>query len=82
MVRPGGLSESILGGQTRNPHNLYYTPGGSNCGSGTAVAANYAPLSIGTDTSSSVLIPSAFSFRSGYTVPKSSTFSTLILTDS
>ena len=29
-----GMSESTLGGQTRNPHNLDYTPGGSSCGSG------------------------------------------------
>lgn len=54
-----GMSESTLGGQTRNPHNLDYTPGGSSCGSGAAVAANYAPLGIGTDTSGSVLMPSA-----------------------
>ena len=63
------MSESTLsGGQTRNPHNLDYIPGGSDFGSETAVAANYAPLSVGTDTSGSVLMSSAFSFRSGYTV--------------
>ena len=44
------MSESTLsGGQTRNPHNLDYIPGGSDFGSETAVAANYAPLSVGVD---------------------------------
>lgn len=53
------MSCSTLGGQTRNPHNLNYTAGGSSCGTGAALAANFAPVGIGTDTSGSVLMPSA-----------------------
>jgi amidase len=50
---------STLGGQTVNPYNLEYTPGGSSCGTAAAVAANFAPLGLGTDTSGSVLMPAA-----------------------
>ena len=53
------MSASTLGGQTRNPHNLDFTTGGSSCGTGAALAANFAPLGLGTDTSGSVLMPSA-----------------------
>ena len=34
-------------------------PGGSSCGTGAALAANYAPLGLGTDASGSVLMPAA-----------------------
>ena len=53
------MSASTLGGQTRNPYNLDYTTGGSSCGSAAALAANFSPLGLGTDTSGSVLMPSA-----------------------
>lgn len=53
------MSASTFGGQTRNPFNLDYTTGGSSCGTSAALAANFAPLGLGTDTSGSVLIPSA-----------------------
>ena len=53
------MSASTLGGQTLNPHNLDYVPGGSSCGTGAALAANYAPLGLGTDASGSVLMPAA-----------------------
>ena len=53
------MSASTLGGQTLNPHHLEYVPGGSSCGTGAALAANYAPLGLGTDASGSVLMPSA-----------------------
>ena len=53
------MSASTLGGQTRNPYNPDFTTGGSSCGTSAALAANYAPLGLGTDTSGSVLIPSA-----------------------
>ena len=53
------MSASTLGGQTLNPHHLDYVPGGSSCGTGAAVAANFAPLGLGTDASGSVLMPAA-----------------------
>ena len=53
------MSASTLGGQTLNPHHLDYVPGGSSCGTGAALAANYAPLGLGTDASGSVLMPAA-----------------------
>lgn len=46
--------------QTRNPHNLDYTPGGSSSGSAAAVAAGQVPLAIGTQTGGSVIRPAAF----------------------
>ncbi len=50
---------SSLGGQTRNPHALDRTPGGSSSGSGAAVAAGYCPGAVGTETSGSIINPSA-----------------------
>ncbi|MHB1987323.1 MAG: amidase [Acidimicrobiales bacterium] len=50
---------SAAGGQTRNPHALDRTPGGSSAGSGSGVAARLAPLAIGTETDGSILCPSA-----------------------
>ncbi len=45
---------------TRNPHNLAHTPGGSSSGSAAAVAANMVPLALGTQTNGSVIRPAAF----------------------
>lgn len=50
---------SAVGGQTRNPHALDRSPGGSSAGSGAAVAAGLAPLSVGTETDGSILCPAA-----------------------
>lgn len=50
---------SATGGQTRNPHALDRTPGGSSSGSGAAVAARLAPLAVGTETDGSIICPSA-----------------------
>lgn len=47
-------------GQTRNPHAVERTPGGSSSGSAAAVAAGMAPLAIGTQTGGSVIRPAAF----------------------
>lgn len=47
-------------GETRNPHATSHTPGGSSSGSAAAVAAGVCPLSIGTETSGSVVRPAAF----------------------
>jgi amidase len=47
------------GGQTRNPHLLSQTPCGSSAGSGAAVAAGFAPLSVGTETIGSIACPAS-----------------------
>jgi Asp-tRNA(Asn)/Glu-tRNA(Gln) amidotransferase A subunit family amidase len=47
-------------GQTRNPHDLTRTPGGSSSGSAAAVAARTADLATGTQTIGSVIRPAAF----------------------
>jgi amidase len=57
--RPSSSGWSAAGGQTRNPHALDRTPGGSSAGSGSAVAARLAPLAVGTETDGSILCPSA-----------------------
>lgn len=51
-------SQSSMGGQSLNPHDLTRTPAGSSGGTGVAVAAGYAPLGIGTDTGGSIRGPS------------------------
>jgi amidase len=48
---------SAVGGQCRNPHVLDRSPGGSSSGSGAALAAGLAPLTIGTETDGSILCP-------------------------
>lgn len=52
--------------QTRNPHNLAYSPGGSSSGSAAAVAAGQVPLAIGTQTGGSVIRPASFNGIYGY----------------
>lgn len=55
-----GVTDSLLRGPTRNPHDPALTPGGSSGGSAAAVAAGLGPLSAGTDAGGSVRIPAAF----------------------
>jgi amidase len=50
---------SGYGGLTRNPYALNRSPGGSSSGSGAAVAAGLADLSIGTETNGSIVCPAA-----------------------
>lgn len=49
---------SALGGQTRNPHGPFDV-GGSSAGSAVAVAAGFAPLSVGTETAGSIVYPAS-----------------------
>jgi Asp-tRNA(Asn)/Glu-tRNA(Gln) amidotransferase A subunit family amidase len=46
--------------QTRNPHRLTHTPGGSSSGSAAGVAAGMIDLAIGTQTAGSVIRPASF----------------------
>ncbi|MEP7310685.1 MAG: amidase family protein [Acidobacteriota bacterium] len=55
----GLTTVSSLGGQTLNAYDPARTPGGSSGGSGVAAAANFAALTMGTDTSGSIRIPSS-----------------------
>lgn len=50
---------SSLQGPMKNPYDLERTVGGSSGGSAVAIAAQYAPLAIGTDTGGSLRIPAA-----------------------
>lgn len=55
-----GGSYNTVRGQVVNPYHLKRHTGGSSAGSGAAIAANFAVLSVGTDTSTSVRGPSAY----------------------
>lgn len=54
-----GETISGLGGQTCNPYNLDYTPGGSSGGTAVAIAANLATAGLGSDTINSVRSPAS-----------------------
>lgn len=56
----GSSGENSDFGQTKNPWNMEYVPGGSSSGPASALAANMALISTGTDTGSSVRLPAAF----------------------
>ena len=55
----GLTTVSSLGGQTLNPYDVTRSPGGSSGGSGVAAAASFAAVTLGTDTSGSIRIPSS-----------------------
>jgi len=52
--------------ETRNPHKLAHTPGGSSSGSAAAVADHMVPLATGTQTLGSIIRPAAFCGVVGY----------------
>lgn len=52
---------SSRGGQTKNAYALDRNPCGSSSGSGTAIAASLAAMSIGTETDGSIICPAAVS---------------------
>lgn len=54
------LGYSAIGGQTLNPYGrAEFETGGSSAGSGVAVAANFAVVAVGTETSGSITSPSS-----------------------
>ena len=55
----GWLGYSSYGGQTVNPYNPLRDASGSSSGSAVAVAADFAPFALGTDTSGSIRGPSS-----------------------
>ncbi|WP_242698665.1 amidase [Alteromonas sp. 5E99-2] len=57
---------SAVGGQTRNPFSLDRSPCGSSSGTGAAIASQFAPLGIGTETNGSVMCPSAMNGIVGF----------------
>jgi len=53
-------------GKTTNPHDYSRTPGGSSSGSAAAIAAQMAPLSVGSQTGGSIVRPASYCGVVGY----------------
>lgn len=56
----GATTDNPFHGRCDNPAMPGHTPGGSSGGSAAAVAAGFAPITLGTDTMGSVRIPAAY----------------------
>lgn len=56
----GSSGENSDFGNTLNPWNKEYIPGGSSSGSGAAVSASMVPIATGTDTGGSIRLPASF----------------------
>src|SRR5262249_1605178 len=53
-------SDNRVYGKTNNPHNPYFTCGGSSGGEGAIIGAGASPVGIGSDIGGSVRFPAAF----------------------
>jgi amidase len=53
-------STNFWNGQTNNPHDLTRVAGGSSGGSSAAIAAQFSPISIGSDAGGSIRVPAHF----------------------
>ena len=59
-------TESSTNGTTYNPYNLNFVPAGSSGGTGTAIAANFGTVGLGTDTGNSIRGPSSHNALVGF----------------